>query len=147
MTQSENASFIMNLLSLVERRDLEELFASYHPDVEFQWPPGLPYSGVFTGAAVAEISERFAAIWTPLQPDERTRRMDPRVIATGDGGRVVVHYMWRGIDRSGHRFATETLGDYTVRDGKLCRAQMFYYDLVGLISFLNKAGVASSRAA
>src|SRR5215207_2519667 len=110
MTRFENANFVIDMLSLVERRDRKELYALYHPDVEFHWPPGLPYGSVFAGAAAAEASERFAAIWMPLQPDEETRRMDPRVIATGDDGRVVVHYMWRGVDQSGRRFATETLG-------------------------------------
>jgi hypothetical protein len=67
--------------------------------------------------------------------------MDARVIATSTTGRVVVNYMWKGLSRDGVAFETETLADYVIENGKLRRAQMFYYDLFGLMKFLNHCGV------
>jgi ketosteroid isomerase-like protein len=92
------------------------------------------------------MNEAFAQIWFPLQPDAETRRMDPRVLATGNDGRVIVNYLWRGLHPRGRRFETETLADYQVRDGRLARAQMFYFDLAGMITFLEEAEVARGDA-
>jgi uncharacterized protein len=146
VSRQESASFVLDMLHMIEERQLERLPDLYHSEIEFHWPPGLPYSGDFSGPAVAKMSERFAATWMPLQPTEETRRMDPRVVAAGDDGRVVVNYMWRGRDAEGRHFQTETLADYQVRDGRLARAQMFYYDLPGMIAFLERARVAGVHA-
>ena len=145
MRPQENADFVLQMLQTIEGRQLDRLEDMYHPEVEFHWPPGLPYSGDFAGPAVAQMSERFAATWLPLQPTQETRRMDPRVVATGDEGRVVINYMWRGLDSQGRRFETETLAVYQLRDGRLARAQMFYYDLAGMIAFLAKARAHRSQ--
>jgi uncharacterized protein len=72
--------------------------------------------------------------------------MNPRVVATSDDGHVIVHYIWKGLDTEGRRFESETLADYQVRDGQLARAQMFYYDLPGMISFLDGARVGGIHA-
>jgi ketosteroid isomerase-like protein len=133
-------------LHAIEERRNDRIAELYHPQIEFHWPPGLPYSGDFKGAAVAEMNERFAATWMPLQSTEETRRMNPRVVATNDDGRVIVHYIWKGLDAAGRRFATETLADYQVRDGRLARAQMFYYDLAGMIAFLDGARAGGVHA-
>ena len=64
--------------------------------------------------------------------------MDPRVVAaTEDEG--VVLWRQRGVSPSGERFEGEVLGLYQLRDGKLARAQMFYFDTVGVVNFLKKA--------
>jgi ketosteroid isomerase-like protein len=139
MSPQENAELVIELLHMIEQRQLDRLAAFYHPEIEFHWPPGLPYSGDFAGPAVADMSERFAATWMRLQPTEETRRMNPRVVATGEDGRVIVHYVWKGRDAKGRQFETETLADYLVRDGRLARAQMFYYDLPGMLAFLDGA--------
>jgi ketosteroid isomerase-like protein len=139
MSAQDNARFVLDMLRMIEERQLEGLPALYHPQIEFHWPPGLPYSGDFSEPAVGAMSERFAATWMPLQPSAETRRMNPRVVAAGDDGHVVVNYMWRGLDAEGRYFETETLADYQVRAGRLARAQMFYYDLPGMIAFLQKA--------
>jgi ketosteroid isomerase-like protein len=141
MSAQQSADVVMRILQAIERRQLDRLPDLFHPEIEFHWPPGLPHSGDFTGSAVAEGNKRFAATWMPLQPTEETRRMNPRVLAASDDGRVIVHYIWQGQDAAGRRFATETLADYQVRDGRLARAQMFYYDLPGMIAFLESAGV------
>jgi ketosteroid isomerase-like protein len=133
------ANIVLDLLHAIEERQSERIAKLYHPEIEFHWPPGLPYSGSFTGPAVAEMAERFAATWLPLQPTDETRRMRPRVVAVGPDGRVVVNYLWKGLDAKRQRFETEVLADYQVRDGRLARAQMFYYDLPGVIAFLRDA--------
>ena len=126
----------------VESRDTERLLELYHPDVEFYWPPSLPYGGAFHGADVVEMSLRFRAVWDSLQPTAAERRMDPRVVAC-EGGEVVVQYFQRGIDPAGARFETEVLGLYEVRDRRFARAQMFYFDPVGLRDFLRRAARSS----
>lgn len=40
---------------------------------------------------------------------------------------------------AGDKIDTEVLGLYRVRDGKLARAQMFYFDPASVVSFLAKA--------
>jgi ketosteroid isomerase-like protein len=132
---------VADALNAVEQRDRERLMNLYHPEIEFRWPPALPYGGTFRGREVIEMSRRFAAIWDPLQRTEEDRRLDPKVIATGEDGRVVVNYRWKGRDGVGRRFETETLADYQVRDGRLTRAQMFHFDLSGMLAFLANAGV------
>lgn len=133
---------VTQVLAAVEQRQADRLIALYHPQIEFHWPPGLPYSGRFVGAEVARMHRLLGEVWFALQPDEETRRMDFEVIATGDHGRVVVRYRWKGIDAQGGRFETLTLADYQVRDGLFARAQMYYYDLPGLIRFLEQANAA-----
>ena len=133
---------VTQVLIAVEQRQGDRLAAFYHPEIEFHWPPGLPYSGNFVGAEVAQMQRGFAEVWFPLQPTDESRRMDFEVIATGNDGRVVATYVWKGIDRQGGRFQTLTLADYQVRDGLFARAQMFYYDLTGLITFLKQAAAA-----
>jgi hypothetical protein len=145
MSEQQSAELMMEILHLVEQAQAERVAGYYHPDIEFHWPPGLPYSGDFKGGDVAIMNERFVRTWMPLRPTEEIRRMDARVVATGQDGRVIVHYMWRCMDGAGHRFETETLADYQLRDGRLWRAQMFYYDLRGLIAFLDTAEVSGAR--
>ena len=139
MLDSRASDVVLEVLRAIEERCQDRVAELYHPEIEFHWPPGLPYSGVYQGESVATMRERFASTWLPLQPDEETRRMHGRVVATGDDGRVVANYVWKGKDATGRRFETETLADYLVRDGRLARAQMFYYDLPGLIAFLDRA--------
>jgi len=64
--------------------------------------------------------------------------MDPRVVAANED-EVVVLWKQRGLSRSGDRFDGEVLGFYQVREGKLARAQMFYFDTVAVANFLEKA--------
>jgi hypothetical protein len=45
----------------------------------------------------------------------------------------------RGVSPTGERFDGEALGLYQLRDGKLARAQMFYFDTAAVASFLARA--------
>jgi RimJ/RimL family protein N-acetyltransferase len=71
MKPQENADLVLRILHVIEQRQFDRLADLYHPEIEFRWPPGLPYSGTFTGPAVAEMSRRFAETWLPLQPTGR----------------------------------------------------------------------------
>jgi len=59
------------------------------------------------------------------------------VAATED--EVVVLWHQRGRDRAGRELDTPVLGLYRVRDGKLARAQMFYFDPLAAAEFLAAA--------
>ena len=84
------------------------------------------------------MSERFARIWDPLQPTPVERRMDPHIVGAA-GSVVVAEYTWRARDANDRCFATSTLARYEIRDGLLARAQMYHFDLDGLIRFLTDA--------
>jgi ketosteroid isomerase-like protein len=117
------------------RRDVDQREeALYQPDVEFHWPAALPYGGTFRGKDAAVWS----ATWNPLQPTPAERKMDPRVIGADDQ-RIVILYHQRGVSPSGERFDDEVIGLYELRDFKLSRAQMFYFNEAALAQFLQRA--------
>ena len=64
--------------------------------------------------------------------------MDPRIVAAA-GDEVVVLWQQRGVAPAGERFDSEVLALYTLRNGKLTRAQMFYFDTVATARFLATA--------
>ena len=64
--------------------------------------------------------------------------MDPRVVAAS-AEEVVILWRQRGVTPAGDRCDEEVLGLYHMREGKLARAQMFYFDTAALVSFLTKA--------
>jgi ketosteroid isomerase-like protein len=64
--------------------------------------------------------------------------MDPRVVAANEDD-VVVQWRQRGVTSAGDRFDGEVLGLYRVRNGKLARAKMFYFDTAAVAAFLEKA--------
>lgn len=134
----DNADVVLCAIHALEERRMDDLHKLYQPDIEFHWQPGLPYGGDHSGPGVAAMTKTFAATWSPLQPDPQTRRMDPKIVAVQDK-HVVASYMWRGVDGHGNKFETETLAHYQVQNGKLRDARMFYYDLAGLIAFLDRA--------
>ena len=65
--------------------------------------------------------------------------MDPRVVATNEN-EVVVLWRQRGLAQSGEQFEGEVLGFYHIREGKLARAQMFYFDTAAVADFLARTG-------
>lgn len=134
----ENGRLVLDVITALEERRLDDLRTKYHPQISFHWPPGFSYSGDHRGADVAAMSERFAEVWAPLQPDDDTRRMDARVVAE-DGDVVVVDYTWRARDKNGNTLETPVLAKYEVRDGKLADARMFYYDLPRVLAFVEHA--------
>src|SRR5262249_46140249 len=82
--------------------------------------------------------------WALVQPTAAERNMDPRIVAENDD-EVVALWHQRGLSLSGERFDGEVLGLYRFRDGKLARAQMFYFDATAANNFLAKAIIPELR--
>ena len=136
MSIKENVKVLFDVFSAIERRDDQRFREFLHSDFEIDWPPSLPYGG--TSRGLAHETPTWSETWIPLQPTEAERRMDPRVVAASED-EVVVLWRQRGVTPTGERFDGEVLGLYQVRGGKLARAQMFYFDTAGVLSFLGKA--------
>ncbi len=147
MGARENVEVMLEILRRIERRDprrpdAERARALFQPDVEFHWPPSLPYGGATRGL-MAE-GRTWVETWDPLQPTEAERRLDPRVVAASED-EVVVLWRQRGLSPAGDRLEGEVLGLYKIREGKLARAQMFYFDTAAVMNFLGKATGSSIR--
>lgn len=141
-TTGSNIQTVLNIFRALEgrepnERNMEPFLELWQPDIEFCWPPSLPYGG--TSRGLQQIGPSWRDVWDPLQPTAAERRMDPRVIAANDHNEVVVVYRQRGVSESGEKFETEVLGLYQVINGKLQRAQMFYFDEAGTNRFLENA--------
>ena len=114
---------MLDAFAAVAQRDGNRLEALYHPEVEFHWPPSL---------LARRPGQRWEQVW---EPTHKERSMNPRVVAANDQ-EVVVLWRERGINTNGERFDGEVLGLYEVRDSKLARAQMFYFDTAAVLQFL-----------
>ena len=64
--------------------------------------------------------------------------MDPRVVAAGPE-EVVILWQQRAVSPAGDGLETPVLGVYQIREGKLARAQMFYFDPAAVNDFLARA--------
>ena len=137
--EQENSKTILAVFRAIEERDAAQFRALLQPDFEIHWPRSLPYGGTFRG--IEPQPRSWGATWQPLQPTEAERKMDPQVVAAR-GDDVVVLWHQRGCSRDGESIDEEVLGFYRFRDGKLVRAQMFYFDTVPVANFLAKAQAA-----
>jgi ketosteroid isomerase-like protein len=135
-----NPEVVLEIFRAIERRDMRRFTDLLHPEFEIHWPPSLPWSGTFPGREVEGRRGRptWTEIWQPFQPTAAERRMDPRVVAASDE-EVVVLWRQRGRSPAGTRYDGPVLGLYQVRDGKLARAQMFYFDAAAAAGFLADA--------
>jgi len=138
-----NETLVRDLFKAIETRDIDRVLEIYDPEVEFHWPPALPYGGSTRGASSGSSEASWQSVWLPLQPEPSDRHLDPRVIASNDR-EVVVLYHQRGRDPQGNVFDGEVIGLYEVMDSKLRRAQMFSFDERALLEFLRHAQVKSS---
>jgi ketosteroid isomerase-like protein len=129
---------VMQVFRSVEERNPGLAAGVCHDDVEFHGPRPLPYAGSSYGMkASLERSPGWAETWDPFQ-GETERELGARVIAASED-EVVVLWHQRGRDQAGGRLDTPVLGLYQVRDGKLARAQMFYFDPLAAADFLAHA--------
>jgi ketosteroid isomerase-like protein len=136
-----NTELLREVFRAVQERDGAALVGLYDPAVEFQEAPTLPYGGTHRGFD-AVIAQHLAYLraWDGLQtPSERN--LDPRVVAAS-GDEVVVLWRQKGVDSGGTRLDSPVLGLYSIRDGKLTRAQMFHFDAAAVASFLENASRA-----
>ena len=150
-TTDKNIQAMLQIFQAIEHRDPNNVDAEkqrllFQPDVEFHWPSSLPYGGVARG--LARTGPNWSDTWNPLQPTATERQMNPRVVAANDT-EVVILWHQRGLSPKGTRLDTEVLGLYRLRDGKLARAQMFYFDEVATSRFLAEAnsGIANAEPA
>lgn len=134
--EEQNRVTILKIFRALEKRDNTQMSELFHPEFEILWPVSLPYGGRFRGLVPRPNS--WNATWDPLQPTDVERKMDARVIAA-DGEDVVVLWRQRGVGSNGTRFDGEVLGMYNFREGKLARAQMFYFDTAAVTKFLAEA--------
>jgi ketosteroid isomerase-like protein len=119
--EKANATVMLEIFSAIERRDPQRLAELCHPDVEFSWPAALPYGGTTRGFQTE--GPTWIHTWAPLQPTEAERSMEARVVGL-NGDEVVVLWRQRGLSPSGERFDGPVLALYTVRDGRLARADV-----------------------
>jgi len=136
MCIQENVTVMREIFNALERRDAQRFHALCHPMCELHWPPSLPYGGTTRG--LQQAGPTWSDTWHALQPTEAERRMEPRVVAASAEA-VVVLWRQRGVTPGGDRCDEEVLGLYHMREGKLARAQMFYFDTAAVVSFLTKA--------
>jgi ketosteroid isomerase-like protein len=141
---SGSSDVVLAVFAAVEQRDDAALARACQPDVEFCWPPSLPYGG--TARGLEGRGAGWAAYWDRLQPTAALRRLDPRVVAAA-GQEVVVLWRQRGLTPAGESLDTEVLGLYHVREGKLARGQMFYFDPATVSAFLATASRAARARA
>ena len=139
--REKNAAVVLKIITALESRDPQRpdpqsVADLFQPDVEFYWPISLPYGGASPG--VKTDASTWLGTWSPLQPTEIERKMDPRVVAASDE-EVVVLWRQRGVSARGNRFEGEVLGLYQIRNSKLARAQMFYFDTAAVVDFLAQA--------
>jgi uncharacterized protein len=127
-----NVEVITEIFEAVEQRDERRFNALCAPDFQIVWPSSLPYGVPGVGRPT------WSETWNPLEPTEQERRMDPRVVAAS-GDEVVVLWRQKGVSAAGDRFDGEVLGLYRLREGKLARAQMFYFDTAAVAAFLARA--------
>lgn len=140
-----NIETMLAIFASIEERkarqaDFEQELQLVQPDVEFHWPPSLPYGGVH---GLTPAARSWSDTWDPLQPTEAERKLDARVIAASEN-EVVILWHQRGVASSGERLDVEVLGLYQLNDAKLARAQMFYFDGVAVKDFLARSGPGRS---
>lgn len=137
-TREKNVEVMLEVFQAIERRDQHRMFDLVHTDAEFLWPPSLPYTDA---RRPKPGGPGWGTTWIPLQPDEDDRRLEPRVVAA-NGDEVVIHWQQKGLSRTGERINIPVLGLYRLRDGKLARAQMFYFDSAAVVAFLSRANAS-----
>lgn len=144
MTAKEkNIQVMLQIFDAIERRDAQRVLGLVHSDVEFHWPPSLPYGGTLRG--LKPEGPTWGKTWDPLQPTAAERSLHPRLVSASDD-EVVVLWRQQGVSPAGDRIDTPVLGLYRLHDGKLARAQMFYFDPAAVLAFLLKAKAQAAAA-
>src|SRR4029450_12385222 len=76
MSAEENIEVVRKIFRAIEERDAARLLELFDPEVEFHWPPSLPYAANVYGRPGEGLT--WAETWLPLQTSEVERRMAPR---------------------------------------------------------------------
>lgn len=135
MNSLQNSNIVLEVFDAVEQRDEAKFEELLDPEFEIHWPTSLPYGGSWNRKC--REGKTWSETWQPLQPTNAERAMDPHVVSA-TGNDVVVLWRQRGVNICGDRYDGEVLGMYQVRNKKLARAQMFYFDTSEVLAFLKK---------
>jgi ketosteroid isomerase-like protein len=140
MNADANVRAVLEVFAAIEQRDSARFLAHTHPQVSICWPPSLPWNDGLPGRPdpAGHHARSWLEVWAPLQPTAVERQMHPEVIAAADD-RVVVRWHQRGRSPTGLGFDGQVLGLYQVREERLARAQMFYFDTDAVKRFLGDA--------
>jgi ketosteroid isomerase-like protein len=133
-----NVGLVLAAFRSIEERDESHDDELWHPDVEFHWPDQLPYGGTFRSSGDRHGRPTWTETWDPFQPTGAERALSPRVVAVSDD-EVVVLWHQRGRSPLGTTLDCEVLGLYRIRDHRIARAQMFYFDAAAVLRFLEGA--------
>ena len=120
MSAQQNADTLLEIFAAIERRDAQRVLELCEDDVEFSWPPPLPYGGVSRG--LREERPGWIDAWSPLQPTPAERRMDPRVVAATDQ-EVVILWRQRGVSPAGDRIDQRIRQRECLKEPCLCKLQ------------------------
>lgn len=134
--EHKNSKTILAIFRAIEERNDAQFRSLLQPDFKIHWPRSLPYGGTCRG--LEPQPHGWGATWAALQPTEAERKMDARVVAAHDDD-VVVLWRQRGRTKEGDILDEEVLGLYHFSEGKLARAQMFYFDTAPVAKFLERA--------
>ena len=140
MAQHENVATMSRIFDAIERRDGARFRENLDPAFEMHWPASLPYGG----SAIPSSRPTWEDTWDRLQPTAAERAMDPRIVAATDD-EVVVLWRQRGLGPTDERFEQEVLALYRLREGKLQRAQMHYFDTCAVAGFLTRSSTHMPR--
>src|SRR5260370_932035 len=83
MSRTASTDIVMAAFAAVERRDERRLAELYHPEIEFHWPPSLPYGGALPPAPPPQPGGRppFDQRRHPSRAPTQEPPPDPRVTA------------------------------------------------------------------
>jgi ketosteroid isomerase-like protein len=139
---TESEQIVLEAFAAVDARDDERLKRISHPEASFVWPESLQPSHFRT--LQGKVATSWEEVWEPFQPlpEFITRKMSPQIVASS-GARVTVLWHQHGVNRRGECLDCEVLGLYEVRDGRLYRAQMFYFDGAAVRKFLQSNQIKS----
>jgi ketosteroid isomerase-like protein len=131
ISRDKNKELLLEVFRAIEERNDQKFSELLHSDFEIHWPASLPYGEGKPQSAEADSKCRSKS---SLKSGEWIR-----VVVVANEDEVVVLWRQRGSSPVGERFDGEVLGLYRVQEGKLARAQMFYFDAVAVANFLDKA--------
>jgi ketosteroid isomerase-like protein len=140
MNADANVGVVLEVFAAIEQRDAARFLALTDPECTICWPPSLPWNAAVPGRPdqAGHQLRSWLEVWAPLQPTAAERQLGPQVVAAADD-RVVLRWHQRGRSRAGLCFDGQVLGLYEVRQERLARAQMFYFDTDAVKRFLSDA--------
>jgi ketosteroid isomerase-like protein len=145
MTTASNIDVVRQDFDAVRARDLEQLLATYHPDIVIREAPSLPYGGVYRGYdGAAAHAAGFMQTWDQLQSAEQ-RSPDERLLDAGE--HVVACWRLRATGAHGEQLEAPVISLFTMRDGKVAELQMFHFDTEATNRFLAKHAAAEGGTA